>query len=71
MGIMQSLVDAGNTVIVIEHNLDVIRRADYVIDMGPEGGKRGGRVIAEGTPEDVAKVEGSYTGGFLKDLLIA
>jgi excinuclease UvrABC ATPase subunit len=70
MGICRSLVDAGNTVIVIEHNLDVIKRADWVIDMGPEGGKKGGRIIAEGTPEDVAKVESSYTGAFLKDLLI-
>ncbi|OPY28704.1 MAG: putative ABC transporter ATP-binding protein [Methanocella sp. PtaU1.Bin125] len=70
MGIMQSLVDAGNTVVVIEHNLDVIKQADWVIDMGPEGGKRGGQVIAEGTPEEVARVAGSYTGAFLKDLLI-
>ncbi|HEY3272930.1 MAG TPA: excinuclease ABC subunit UvrA [Methanocella sp.] len=69
MTIIESLVDAGNTVIVIEHNLDVIRRADWVIDMGPEGGRKGGEVIAEGTPEDVAKVERSYTGAFLKELL--
>ncbi len=71
MGIVRSLVDAGNTVIVIEHNLDVIKRADYVIDMGPEGGKRGGQVIAAGTPEEVAKVKCSYTGAFLKDILIS
>ncbi len=70
MGIIRSLVDAGNTVIVIEHNLDVIKRADYVIDMGPEGGKKGGQVIAEGTPEDIAKTERSYTGRYLKELLI-
>ncbi len=70
LGIVRSLVDAGNTVIVIEHNLDVIKRADWVIDMGPEGGKKGGQIIAEGTPEDIAKVESSYTGAFLKDLLI-
>jgi excinuclease ABC subunit A len=68
--VLNRLVDAGNTVIVIEHNLDVIKSADWVIDMGPEGGKKGGRIIAEGTPEDVAKVESSYTGAFLKDLLI-
>jgi excinuclease UvrABC ATPase subunit len=70
MGIIRSLVDSGNTVIVIEHNLDVIRRADWVIDMGPEGGKKGGQVIAEGTPEDIAKTERSYTGRYLKELLI-
>jgi excinuclease UvrABC ATPase subunit len=71
MAIIESLVDAGNTVLVIEHNLDVIRRADWVIDLGPEGGRKGGEIIAEGTPEDVAKVERSYTGAFLKDLLPA
>ncbi len=69
MGIIESLVDAGNTVIVIEHNLDVIRRADWVIDMGPEGGRKGGEVIAEGTPEDVAMIERSYTGKYLKEIL--
>lgn len=63
--ILQTLVDAGNSVLVIEHNLDVIKTADYVIDLGPEGGDRGGMVIAEGTPEEVAKVKGSYTGHFL------
>lgn len=63
--ILQTLVDAGNSVLVIEHNMDVIKTADYVIDLGPEGGDRGGQVIAEGTPEDVAKVDGSYTGHFL------
>ena len=65
----QKLVDAGNSVVVIEHNLDVIKTADYVIDMGPDGGDRGGTVVAEGTPEEVAKVENSYTGQFLKDIL--
>jgi excinuclease UvrABC ATPase subunit len=70
MGIVEALVDAGNTVIVIEHNLDVIKRADWVIDLGPEGGSKGGEIIAEGTPEDVAKVERSYTGAYLKDLLL-
>lgn len=67
--VLQSLVDKGNTVIVIEHNLDVIKNADWVIDMGPEGGDGGGQVIAEGTPEDVAKVETSYTGQYLKEIL--
>ncbi len=63
--VLQSLVDRGNTVIVIEHNLDVIKSADWVIDMGPEGGSGGGRVIAEGTPEDVARTPGSFTGEYL------
>ncbi len=67
--VLQSLVDKGNTVIVIEHNLDVIKCADWIIDMGPEGGSGGGRVIAEGTPEEVAKVKGSFTGEFLADIL--
>jgi excinuclease ABC subunit A len=65
------LVDKGNTVIVIEHNLDVIRCSDWIIDMGPEGGSGGGTVIAEGTPEQVAKVQASHTGTFLKELLAA
>lgn len=63
------MVEAGNTVVVIEHNLDVIKRADHIIDMGPDGGTGGGRVIAEGTPEEVAKIKGSYTGEFLKKML--
>jgi excinuclease ABC subunit A len=67
--ILHRLVDAGNTVIVIEHNLDVIRSADHVIDLGPEGGDAGGEVIATGTPEEVARVEASYTGRFLRGLL--
>lgn len=67
--ILQKLVDAGNTVVVIEHNLDVIKIADHIIDLGPEGGDGGGKVIAEGTPEEVAKVKESYTGQFLKDIL--
>jgi excinuclease ABC subunit A len=62
-------VDNGNTVIVIEHNLDVIKTADYVIDLGPDGGSRGGMVVATGTPEEVARVEESYTGQYLKKLL--
>jgi excinuclease ABC subunit A len=62
-------VDAGNTVIVIEHNLDVIKSADYIIDLGPEGGDKGGEVIATGTPEEIATVPYSYTGGFLRTAL--
>lgn len=69
LSVLQSLTDKGNTVIVIEHNLDVIKSADWVIDLGPEGGKGGGRLIAEGTPEDVARVEESHTGRFLKPIL--
>ena len=67
--ILQRLASGGNTVIVIEHNLDVIKVADYIIDMGPEGGDGGGTVIAEGTPEEVAEVKESYTGQFLKKIL--
>ena len=67
--ILQTLTNGGNTVLVIEHNLDVIKTADYLIDLGPEGGDQGGQVVAVGTPEEVAKVEGSYTGQFLKPLL--
>ncbi len=69
LGVLQRLVDQGNTVLVIEHNLDVVKSADWIIDLGPEGGAGGGTVVAEGTPEDVAKVSESYTGGFLKDML--
>ena len=64
-----NLVDLGNTVIVIEHNLDVVKTADYVIDIGPEGGDAGGEIIATGSPEAVAKVAGSYTGQYLKPML--
>ena len=64
--VLQKLVDGGNTVIVIEHNLDLIKTADHIIDLGPEGGDKGGTVIAEGTPEEVAKIPGSYTGEFIK-----
>ena len=64
--VLQQLVDAGNTVLVIEHNLDVIKTADHIIDLGPEGGDEGGYVVATGTPEEVAQVEGSYTGAYLK-----
>jgi excinuclease ABC subunit A len=69
LGVLGRLVDGGNTVVVIEHNLDVIKTADWVIDLGPEGGSRGGSVLATGTPEQVAAVEESYTGQFLKKLL--
>ena len=68
-GILQRLTEGGNTVVVIEHNLDVIKTADHIIDMGPEGGDGGGMVIAQGTPEEVIKVKGSYTGKYLKEVL--
>ncbi|MGI6553995.1 MAG: ATP-binding cassette domain-containing protein, partial [Bacillota bacterium] len=67
--VLQRLVENGDTVLVIEHNLDVIKTADYIIDMGPEGGDKGGRIVAAGTPEEVAAVEESYTGWFLKKVL--
>ena len=66
---LQRLVDAGNTVLVIEHNLDVIKPADWIIDLGPEGGEAGGEIVALGTPEQVADVEGSFTGQFLRAVL--
>jgi excinuclease ABC subunit A len=69
--VLQRLVDNGNTVLVIEHNLDVIKQADWIVDLGPEGGEAGGEVIAVGTPEDVARVEASYTGQFLREVLPA
>jgi excinuclease ABC subunit A len=69
LDVLQRLVDAGNTVLVIEHNLDVIKQADWLIDLGPEGGEAGGELIAVGTPEQVAEVDGSYTGQFLRRLL--
>ena len=67
--VLDRLVDAGNTVVVIEHNLDVVKRADHIIDLGPDGGDRGGEIVASGTPEEVAKVKESYTGQFLKEIL--
>ena len=67
--ILRRLSDGGNTVVVIEHNLDVIKTADYIIDMGPEGGDGGGTVIAQGTPEEICEVKQSYTGRFLKPYL--
>ena len=66
---LQKLVDAGNTMLVIEHNLDVIKTADHIIDLGPEGGDGGGYVVASGTPEEVAQVTESYTGQYLKSCL--
>ena len=67
--VLQSLVDKGNTVIVIEHNLDVIKEADWLIDLGPEGGDGGGTIVTQGTPEQVAECEASWTGKFLKPML--
>jgi excinuclease ABC subunit A len=69
LGVLQRLVDAGNTVLVVEHNLEVVKTADWVIDLGPEGGAAGGKLIAEGTPEQIAQVPGSYTGQSLRELL--
>ena len=67
--VLSRLKEQGNTVVVIEHNLDVVKTADWIIDLGPEGGSDGGEIVAEGTPEDVAKVKKSFTGKFLKDVL--
>ena len=67
--ILHTFVATGNTVVVIEHNLDVIKTADHIIDMGPEGGINGGEIIAQGKPEDICKIDNSYTGKFLKPLL--
>jgi excinuclease ABC subunit A len=69
LGVLQRLVDAGNTILVIEHNLDVVKSADWIVDLGPEGGDGGGRIVAEGTPEQVAKTAGSYTGQYLAPIL--
>lgn len=69
LNVLHALVDAGNSMIVIEHNLDVIKSADHLIDMGPEGGDAGGTIVAEGTPEQVAKVKASYTGQYLVKML--
>jgi excinuclease ABC subunit A len=69
LDMLARLVDSGNTVVVIEHNLDVIKTADWIIDLGPEGGDRGGEIVAEGSPDDVARVRASYTGQFLKKIL--
>ena len=67
--VLQKLVEAGNTVIVIEHNLDMIKNADYIVDLGPEGGDAGGEIVCTGTPESVAQCEKSYTGMYLKKIL--
>ena len=67
--VLHKLVDQGNTVVVIEHNLDVIKTADYIIDIGPEGGHKGGEIVATGTPEEIVTVKKSFTGQFLKPLL--
>jgi excinuclease ABC subunit A len=69
LDVLNKLVDQGNTVVVIEHNLDIIKSADHIVDLGPEGGAGGGRIVAEGTPEQVAKVPESATGEFLRPLL--
>jgi excinuclease ABC subunit A len=69
LNVLQKLVDKGNTVLVIEHNLDVIKSVDHILDLGPEGGDHGGEIIAQGAPEDVIKIEESYTGKWLKKLL--
>jgi excinuclease ABC subunit A len=69
MGIIKSLTANNNTVVIIEHNLDVIKQADWIIDLGPEGGKRGGEILCEGTPEEIVKCPRSYTGQFLKSML--
>ena len=66
LNVLHNLVDKGNTVIVIEHNLDIIRSSDWIIDLGPEGGIKGGTIVAEGTPKDISKVKGSFTGQYLK-----
>jgi excinuclease ABC subunit A len=69
LGVLLQLRDSGNTVLVVEHHLDVIKSADWVIDLGPEGGDAGGQIVAEGTPEAIAQTPGSYTGKFLADVL--
>jgi excinuclease ABC subunit A len=69
IAVLNRLLEHGNTVVVVEHNMDVIKVADYIVDLGPEGGDGGGRVVATGTPEQIIKVKGSYTGRFLSDEL--
>ncbi|MCF7939497.1 MAG: excinuclease ABC subunit UvrA, partial [Spirochaetales bacterium] len=69
LDVLQLLVDKGNTVLIIEHNLDVLKQADHIIDLGPEGGDEGGRIVAAGTPEEICKVPDSYTGAHLKPVL--
>ena len=69
IGILQRLVNRGNTVVIIEHNMDVVKSADYIIDMGPEGGEHGGKIVAVGTPEQIAEHKTSHTGRYLKRIL--
>ena len=69
LGVLQRLVEAGNTIIIIEHNLDVLKSVDYLFDMGPEGGRKGGLIVAQGTPEQLASDPASVTGPYLKDVL--
>jgi excinuclease ABC subunit A len=69
MEVMQRLVDQGNTVVMIEHNLDVLLQADHIIDLGPEGGDKGGKLVVTGTPEEVALYSKSYTGSYIKDMV--
>jgi excinuclease ABC subunit A len=69
LDVLNRLVDQGNTIVVIEHNLDVVKSADWIIDLGPEGGEAGGRVVAQGTPEQVAKARQSHTGRFLAEIV--
>jgi excinuclease ABC subunit A len=69
LNVLNRLVDLGNTVVVIEHNMDVIKHADYIVDLGPEGGEAGGEVVAQGRPEEIVKISKSYTGQFLKGKL--
>ena len=69
LDVLEALVEQGNTVVVIEHNLDVIKTADYLIDLGPDGGDKGGHIVVTGTPEEVAQCEKSYTGQYLKRML--
>ncbi len=71
LAVLQQLTDAGNTVLIIEHNMDVIKQADYLIDLGPEGGAGGGQIVATGTPEQLVKVAASYTGQYLEPILVA
>ena len=71
LDVLHRLVDRGNTVLVIEHNLDVIKTADWIIDLGPDGGNRGGAIVAAGTPEDLAAIDASYTGRYLRPLVQA
>ena len=69
LNVLNRLKDQGNTILVIEHNLDVVKTADWIIDLGPEGGSEGGNIVASGAPEDVAKIRESFTGQFLKKML--